>query len=131
MRGNLATGVVDQTGTLLAEYGRQPDPLPGENRPRTHRDDQGIGIEGFTIDLYAAHDRFTAANHARHPPCAYLGTLTLCCVHHRGRELARMNDRRGVCRAESIEDYYTVGQPVEFDGDVPARISVGDHEATV
>ena len=57
IRRNIRAGVVDEARTSLPEHGGQNHPFGGHQRPRPHRDDDGIRLDDAAIDLNASYGR--------------------------------------------------------------------------
>ena len=62
------------------------------------------------------------------PPVAQLGAALLRGAHHGGGELARVDDRGRVGRADPLGDDDAVGEPVEVGRRATARLALGDDE---
>ena len=52
IRRDIRAGVVDKARTSLSEHGGQIHPFGGHQRPRPHRDDDGIRLDNAAIDLH-------------------------------------------------------------------------------
>ena len=68
---HVGAGVEDEAGLILAEDRRQLPPGRRQQRPRSHGDDDGVGLDHAAVDLDFLHDgSAAAARDARDPPFA-------------------------------------------------------------
>jgi len=95
---------------LQPEYGRQRQPQGGEDRPRPHRNNDRITLDGGTIDLDTRRAALAHSDPA-YPTVPQLCALCLGGTHHRGGKLAGMDLGRGFGRAQGLSDCYGIGQP--------------------
>src|SRR6185312_14871595 len=95
IRWDVAAGIVDYARTSLSEHGGQRHPFRGQERPWSHRDDDGVRLDDAAIDLDASRGRaMLRPDNAGDPSAAQLNTMLLGGAHHCRGKLARMNDRR-------------------------------------
>ena len=57
IRRDIHAGVVDKARTSSSEHGGQNHPFGGHQRPRPHRDNDGIRLDDAAVDLNTPHGR--------------------------------------------------------------------------
>ena len=113
MRGHVRPGVINKTGAALTEYDRQAHPLCGQQRPWSHRYNDGVGFDDVAINFNASHGCVVGVPHrACDSSTAQSGAMPLGSLHHRGGEHVGMNDCRRLGRAKSRRYDDAVGQPL-------------------
>jgi hypothetical protein len=102
--GHIIAGIVDQAVAFLRPYIRQSQPLCGENRPRPHGDQDGIGFGGAAFEIHAAHSRSVNLRRKAGDPAAdQPGAVAFCGAHHGARESGGIDDRRRLWRPRRAE----------------------------
>src|SRR4029077_12332126 len=95
---HLCLGIENEAVALEAIDRGQWQPLCRENRPRAHRNDDGVAGDRFAIDLDAS-DPGATAHDSGNTSEPQFGATCLCSPHHRRGKLCWVDLSGGLSRA--------------------------------